>query len=144
MEMACKGLPEAMAQAAARWWAGKIDGTCRHDNGDKSLTGFMSGYLADKLNEPPIPGALEKFEEILTNMLVHWDKPWRLDRLSCDYGPDMTMLKAAQEAGISPHNFPWKTHMYFDHEKMEIVVSDGYRAPWKMIWKDGVYEEDSN
>ena len=134
-------VPEAMARAAASWWAGKIDGTCRHDNGDVSLTGFLSGYLADKLNEPPEPGALEKFEEILANKLIHWDKPWRVDRLCSDYGPDMTLLEAAQEAGISPHNFPWKTNMYFDREKEEIIVSDGYRAPWETIWKDGVYEK---
>lgn len=130
-------IPEEMARAAARWWAERVDGTKRHDNGGNDFTSFMAGMMADTLREPPKVGALERFEKILTEKIVENGSIMQHETfLDVDYSPDRILSEAAKEAGINTNNFPWKTCMCISLERNMIQVRDGYRAPWETIWPE--------
>jgi len=103
-------ISQEIAKAAAEWWASKIDGHQYHDNGDHSPEGFLGMMMADMLNEPVDQEALDKFKEALVEKLTaENDGRHSIDYLCSDYGPEGVLLSAAQHAGISPHNFPFKT-----------------------------------
>lgn len=125
-------VPEAMARAAAHWWAERVDGTAHHNNRGGDLASVFAGILADTMNEPPKVGALERFEEILAEKIM--TAKYRMMRQSIwvDYGPDKILAEAAEEAGISCNNFPWKTGMYIDLEKGEITVRIALGEPKKI------------
>lgn len=124
---------EEMAQVAARWWREKIDGGARHDNGDSRLEGILAGIMADSLNEPTDGHALDLFEKILAlRLLEEGEKGRKCFSIGSDYGPGGCLLDSALEAGITPHNFPWKTWMYILEDRIE--VRDGYQAPNVVIW----------
>ena len=131
-----KIMTEEMARAAARWWRDKIDGGARHDNGDDSLTSRMACLMADCLNEPTDADHLDLFERELVRMLLKEDEGWGGLTLVSDYGPDELLLSAANAAGISPRNFPYKTWMLLQVQDGEIVVRDGYREPSRVIWRE--------
>ena len=128
------------ARTAAQWWGDRLHTDTHHDNGDNSMTGFFTQMLADRLNEVVEDSAREKFVEILTERILdEHKKNGRISSfcLTCDYGPSRMLAEAAQEAGISTNNFPWKTHMGFREEddgSTAIYASSGYRAPWNRIW----------
>jgi hypothetical protein len=50
-----------------------------------------------------------------------------------DYGPCGMLADAANEAGISAANFPFKTTMFLT-EKDGIIVRNGYGAPAVKLW----------
>ena len=50
-----------------------------------------------------------------------------------DYGPCGMLIDAANEAGISAANFPFKTTMFVT-EKDGIIVRDGYGASAVKLW----------
>lgn len=135
MKTARNEVPEAMARAAAHWWAERADGTAHHDNRGGDLASVFAGILADTMNEPPKVGALERFEEILaekimtTKYRMEWESIW------VDYGPDMILAEAAKEAGISCNNFPWKTGMHIDPDKGTITVRVSL-GPWETIYPE--------
>ena len=134
---------EEMARAAARWWREKIDGGAHHDNGDSSQEGILAGVMADSLNEPTDGYALDLFEKILAQRLLEKDeKGLKCISIGSDYGPGQCLLNSALEAGIDPHNFPWKTWMLILEDRIE--VRDGYRAPNVVIWpaQDGRDEQE--
>lgn len=115
-------VPEAMARAAAHWWAERVDGTAHHDNRGRDLASAFAGALADMMNKPPQDGALEKFEEILAEKIMTAEDRMIWQSIWVDYAPARILAEAAEEAGISCNNFPWKTGMYIDPEKGEITV----------------------
>ena len=135
MEATRNEVPEAMARAAAHWWAERADGTARHNNRGGDFASVMAGIMADTLNEPPRTGALEKFEEILAEKIMTAELPYMWSYIWVDYGPDRILAEAAKEAGISCNNFPWKTGMHIDPEKGEIIVRLSL-GPWKKIYPD--------
>lgn len=137
MEATRNEVPEAMARAAAHWWAERADGTARHNNRSRDLASFMAGLMADTLNEPPQCGALEKFEEILAEKIMTAELPYRWRHIWVDYGPDAILADAAKEAGISCNNFPWKTGMSIDPERgtVDVRISLG---PWKRIYPETI------
>lgn len=131
-----KIMTEEMARAAARWWRDKIDGGARHDNGDDSLTSRLACLMADCLNVPTDADSLDLFERELVQMLLKEDEGWGGLTLVSDYGPGGLLLSAANAAGISPRNFPYKTWMLLQVQDGEIVVRDGYREPSRVIWRE--------
>lgn len=135
MKTARNEVPEAMARAAAHWWAERADGTAHHNNRGNDLASVFAGILADKMNEPPKVGALERFEEILAEKIMTAELPYMWRSIWVDYGPDMILFEAAKEAGISCNNFPWKTGMHIDVEKGEISVRISM-GPWEKIYPE--------
>ena len=115
-------VPEKMARAAAHWWAERADGTAHHDNRGGNLASMFAGILADRMNDPPKDGALERFEEILAEKIMTSEHPMEWSSIWVDYAPDRILAEAAEEAGISCNNFPWKTGMYIDPKKGTITV----------------------
>ena len=128
-------VPEAMARAAAHWWAGMADGTARHNNRGGDLASVFAGIMADTLNETPRDGALEKFEEILAEKIMTAELPYMWRHIWVDYGPDQILCEAAKEAGISCNNFPWKTGMGIDPEKGTIHVRISM-GEWQQIYPE--------
>ena len=129
-------VPEAMARAAAHWWAERADGTAHHNNRGGDLASVLAGILADTMNEPPQYGSLEKFEKILAEKIMTAEEPWMWSSIWVDYGPDQILAKAAKEAGINCANFPWKTGMHIDVDRNMIQVRLSM-GPWETIWEDG-------
>ena len=132
------------AMAAAQWWGNKVHSNTVHRNGDDSPVGGMATILAGLLNEPVSEEVHDKFVDILTKKILEADRitSWDLD---CDYGPSAFLAEAAKEAGISPHNFPWKTTMYIldgIDGGVEISVRDGYQAPRVTIYSEEAKKED--
>ena len=122
------------ATVAAKWWAGKIDGTCKHDNGDRGFASLMANSMADMLNEPVTEEQLQKFQTALCERLESGDLHYMgyyID-LYCDYSPDRTLREAADAAGISYRNFPFKTCMWLNEK--EVKVRDGYGAGQNVLW----------
>ena len=130
---------EDMAKAAAEWWAAKIDGSGHHDNGARDLSNVLAGMLADTMIEMPNNEAITKFKDILSDKLLYCER-YEHFHLGCDYGPCKLLANSAKEAGVSCHNFPWKTDMRIDTDKNQVLVSDGYRAPWEKIWPNNKKE----
>lgn len=135
MTKTCNEVPEAMARAAAHWWAERANGTAHHNNRGGDLASVFAGILADTMNEPPKDGALERFEEILTEKIMTAELPYEWRSIWVDYGPDRILAEAAEEAGISCNNFPWKTGMHIDPEngKIQVRISMG---EWKTIYPE--------
>lgn len=134
-------IPREAAVAMANWWGDCITSNTVHDNGDRSMTGIMSGLLADNLNEVVTEEMRRKFVEILIDKILELQSPHGNYELRCDYAPSYFLAEAAKKAGISSWNFPWKTSMQVwpkdgDHDYTEVLVSKGYRAPWTVIWSD--------
>lgn len=123
------------ATAAAEWWAAKIGGDIHHDNGDDSFAGFIAMFMADSLAKPVTEKQIEAFKEALIASLTD-SRNERIVSLGldCDYSPCTILRNAAMEAGISEHNFPYKTSMYFDERG--IRVFDGYGSSPETIYKN--------
>ena len=127
-------VPEAMARAAAHWWADRADGTARHRTGENSGAAALAGLLADSLNTPPAAGSLERFEKILAEKIMtspkdEWMSIW------VDYAPEGILWDAAKEAGINPANFPWKTGMHIHPEEGTIYVRLSL-GKWEKIYPE--------
>ena len=60
-----------MARAMAEWWGIRVHTMTHHDNGDRSMTGFFTSLLADRLNEVVEDSAREKFVNILTDKILN-------------------------------------------------------------------------
>ena len=131
-----------MAHTMAAWWGDKISGHgARHDNGDhNNLASVFAGILADTMTEEADESKVNKFVDILTEKILNevqekgWLSSWDLD---CDYAPSQFLSEAAEEAGIKPDNFPWKTSMAIlegEDGQAIVKVSAGYGASWEQIY----------
>ena len=131
-----------MALAMAKWWGERVDGSAHHDNGDHdTMASVFAGILADTMNKPAEKAQIDKFVDVLAEKIEQEFEKRNYGRinLDCDYNPCRMLREAAQEAGIDPSNFPWKTNMsacFWEGEDLCVVVSDGYRAPWEQIWPE--------
>jgi hypothetical protein len=130
-------------EAAATWWADKIAGTPKQDNGD--LRQSMLATWAQSKYERPTPDQVAAFKEILKGKLEkylsdHWcgDNPsfgsyYRT--LKTDYDPDAILSSAASEAGIKIRycaTFPMKTVMWINPG--EVLVACGYGARPEVVY----------
>lgn len=123
-----------MADFAAEWWAKRIDGNVKHDNGDESLNGAVAGVLGDMLSKPTTQEQLEVFKEHLSRYILDKASLEKSVYLECDYNPDGPLTTSATKAGISLFNFPWKTSMMITEDGIE--VKEGYGAHFKKIYHE--------
>ena len=125
-------------KVAAKWWADKLRNVSlgNFDNGDSSSTGCMAMFLAALLamDSQPSDVAIDLFEEKLAETIKEQVKVCGSMTLSVDYRPDDTLGSIAQQTGVSPNVFPWKTTMWIEMDK--VSVSDGYAAPCEIIFHE--------
>lgn len=125
---------EESIKKAVDWWANKISGNIHHDNGDDSFASVMSCFLADMGSKPVTNEQIEVFKKELAKGITEYIKEYPTFKvyLGCDYGPCEILSRAADEAGIKPLNFPFKTGMYIEADG-KVRVSDGYAHPFVEI-----------
>ena len=75
------------------------------------------------------------FKKTLAKRMAEYAESGRFSHFSImsDYGPCGMLADAANEAGISAANFPFKTTMFLT-EKDGIIVRNGYGAPAVKLW----------
>lgn len=139
-------LIESLAGAAAHWWAERVNGSIAHDNGSNEIASLIVGALADGLSVKPDEQQIRLFEEKLKEKIIAKVRELREQAerhyvssqiyLSCDYQPSTTLTEAAEESGIYPGNFPWKTSSCIDLDKGSFTASAGYRQPWVQIFPE--------
>jgi hypothetical protein len=127
-------LTEEQIEKAAQWWADRVcaptfDGLSNEERKKPTNRGYqMAELMAAILTEPVEADQREKFIAALKEELQsELYNPWQ--GLGVDYGPDSVLARAAEKAGVSTHNFPWKTHMGFD-EDGTVKAACGYGAPF--------------
>ena len=119
------------AQAAANWWADAIKAP-RYDNGDPVTSMLATVLDADRAR--PTTSQQVRFADALQQRIEALLE--RMGEFGCtltvDYGPDLILREAAEDAGLSSQEFPWKTRMwvYSDY----VTVSAGYRARTVLVW----------
>lgn len=137
-----KEITKEVAEVAAKWWADKICGDVKFDNGDDSMNGLFCMVMAKSLVKPVTEEQKNSFIENLAESIVKEQR----DLLDVDYHPDRLLSEAAQAAGISGNNFPWKTVMWIvedeETKEIKILVKAGYGAEQKQIYpvQDGEQE----
>ena len=123
------------AIVAAKWWADRFREGPKFDNGDQSETGFMTMILANMVYQAPTRESIEHFEAVLQRKIHDSLVEFGGLCLNVDYGPDLLLRAAANEAGFSSNaEFPWKTYMHI--ELGSVRVSYGYGAPYKELMSD--------
>lgn len=129
---------EALAKAAAKWWADTLRVPPQHDNGAEDQTASrLARILAS--GRRPHPDQVDKFEAKLREFILREIATGRryID-VATDYGPQGILLYAADAADDSGKDYieaylPWKTNMVINTDNNTIEVSAGYGAPWTMI-----------
>jgi hypothetical protein len=126
---------EQAIKTAVKWWSNKLRGGVKHDNGDNSFTSLMACALADQLSKPITDEQLEVFEAELTKILEVETSYHHYVMLTVDYNPCMMLYDAAKAAGISEHNFPYKTDVIVMNRDGEytVQVSDGYGRSYETL-----------
>jgi len=126
-------IPNEAINAAAEWWMKRISGQVTHDNGDNSFGSVFAGMLADQMVKPASDDQLQRFKNSLVIRLsVMADQGRKNIWMDSDYSPDITLSAAAVDADIPKDNFPWKTNMRIEKDRVE--VKNGYGMPWVRIW----------
>lgn len=135
-----KDIHEA-AEVAARWWAERIVGNTRHDNGDTNLSSAFAMWMADAGQETPSRAQIETFEAALIRGIEELARCMGDVPLFCDYGPGGILHNAAEESGINELNFPFKTGMFVSPD--QVRVSAGYAQPYETIWEKRGGQDDA-
>lgn len=123
-------------EVAVEWWANKIQTPTVYDNGDTSKTGAMTSLLASMLASNARNGLnseqIQKFKEILSNLIYQEIENYGFSTLTVDYQPQGILGEAAMVSQIDESLFPWKTNMSIYTE--QVVVSEGYRKEYETIY----------
>ena len=113
----------------------------KYDNGETDpFRRSFASVLVERIPKNNEPSVLERFEECLYSWLIeetkydhdnkrivkHLGSGHYENNLHVDYGPDMLLHQAAEEAGLKME-FPWKTNMWLHHN--DVAVRNGYGAP---------------
>ncbi len=122
-------------EIATNWWADKISGNVRHDNGAlNEAPSAMACLFADMCAKPIMEEQKEMFKKTLEEKIIEQlSSRGRID-LYCDYGPDLYLREAAEKANIPTTNFPFKTGMYIERNG-DIRVKEGYGRSYESIGK---------
>lgn len=133
-------LTSVQINAVVDWWAVQIqhpkfqtlssEERQQQETAPVAMAEMMANMLVKDLSEQQI----EDFKSALKALLETKEEstPYSLC-LSCDYGPDYTLAMAASTAGVSSHNFPWKTVMSFE-EDGTITAKVGYGQPYEQVY----------
>lgn len=113
---------------AVKWWSKQIQSNKPHDNGDDSPASAMAMVFADMGRSHVSEEQIRIFETALEKGIKEHLEKWEYGNpsIGTDYNPDLVLASAAEAAGISALNFPFKTDMYF--RDGEIWVKEGYGA----------------
>lgn len=130
-------LTEEQVEKAAEWWADRVcapvfDGLSDEERKDSvNDTYQIVEFLASTFVESVDNDQRRRFVVALKEELQDPEyNPWW--GLGVDYHPDRYLASAAEKAGISDHNFPWKTHLGFT-EDGKVTASLGYGNPSEVI-----------
>ena len=116
-------ITDEQVEKAVNWWSKvinkpKFDGLSKSErrdprNKDYQMAELLASALVEEINDEQI----EIFKKELTEELKKDDyNPYH--GLHVDYHPDPALMDAAEKAGISTNNFPWKTSLWFEEEKV--------------------------
>ncbi len=125
------------ANAAAKWWRGKIENLTpsNFDNGggdtDTTLYCMFVSYSFASKNTASIE-QLENFQTILTELINKELEKNSKIVLSCNYGPSGILIEAANKAEINRALFPFKRTMKITKDL--VTIKDGYRKKYKKIY----------
>jgi len=120
------------AKRAAHWWADRLRGESKLDNGDSSETGAMVWAMATMLQQAEkdnrAPEQIDAFEDALTDVLIENEPRIQFSGFGVDYHPDWILSKAAERAGVDlgMASLPWKTYMHIKGDSVR--VAEGYGA----------------
>lgn len=154
---------QSAIQASAAWWASRL-GNCHHDpvglNSPNARLTVDDMEWAVLLNVSTVRGKYsageqdayrQALEGVITDHLRDCAGPdchgkRRGDGrhvFECDYDPDAVLCAAAERAGISlgSRDLPMKTFMIFEADS--VVVSEGYGAPFEVVWRRQVPADTS-
>lgn len=127
-------MSENSAEFGAKWWADKVRGGSRFDNGDESQMGTTVSALAVLLqSRAPAAGdgAVMEFERLLRETIQKDLTERGCCWLDVDYNPCRPLAEALTAAGIQKM-LPWKTSMRVWPTGVE--VREGYGAEPRVIW----------
>jgi len=123
-------LTEEQIEKAVEWWADRVcapvfSGLSATDRADPVNDAYqMAEMMATIAVKPVDDSKRQAFIDALKEELSSPDyNSWM--GLGVDYGPDLVLARAAEKAGISISNFPWKTHMSF-LEDGKVKAAMGY------------------
>ncbi len=122
------------AQIAAKWWADKLRNGTVQDNGEEMQSMMMTllTMRAPKKDEKDI----EKFEQVLTELIDDEIESRGWAYLRVDYFPDGILKDAAEIAKIEiSFELPVKTWMRVSGE--EVSVAEGYGSSTKQLYPIG-------
>ena len=124
------------AKVAAKWWADRLRnvGPANFNNGDQTERGGMAMMMATLLgmDKQAPKGNIDQFEEQLAQAIEeNVEKNGDLT-ISCDYQPCCFLADIADECGVDTFNFPWKTVMWVEKDK--VTVRFGYGAAPQTIF----------
>lgn len=126
-------LTEEQIDKAASWWADRVcsprfDGLSDRERQDPANRSYqMAEIMAAMMTERVDDDKREAFIQALSDELRSDDyNPWV--GLHVDYHPGPELARAASAAGISHHNFPWKTGLSF-YEDGTVKAACGYGQP---------------
>ena len=112
-------LAKEAIEKAVNWWAEKILEDRPHSNGDDSFTSITACLLADMGRQNITPDQADMFKKALAKRMAEYAESGMFNHFSimCDYGPCGMLIDAANEAGISAANFPFKTTMFVTEKR---------------------------
>ena len=128
---------EEVIITASMWWADKLRKRQPHNNGDHSKSSIIACMLADLGTKNVTEEQYKVFEhELAVGIEKEYDEyvvkhNFQCIYIGCDYDPCYILAEAANKAGISTLNFPFKTHMSITKNK--VLVADGYGKPYVSI-----------
>lgn len=130
-------LTEEQIEKAAKWWADRIcapvfDGLSDAERKNPVNATYQFAEMFVSISVESVDNdRREQFMAAIKEELRDPEyNPWW--GLGVDYHPDRYLANAAVEAGISTHNFPWKTHMSFT-EDGEVKAKLGYGNPNEVV-----------
>ena len=126
------------SEVAAKWWADKLDGTAKQDNGAPEMAGGFGALLMmmSSMMNAVDAGKREEFRAILEAKVDEALERYGSCNLMVDYGAEGLLALAAQQVGINCGTgsaFPVKTFMTVSKESVK--VSYGYGATPNQIYK---------
>jgi len=119
------------SKVAAKWWADKLNGLAKQDNGAPDMAGGFGALLmmlSSAMNAVD-PGKRENFRAVLEEKVDEALGRYGSCNLMVDYGAEGLLALAANEVGINCGTgsaFPVKTYMTVSKESVK--VSYGYGA----------------
>jgi len=120
---------ELFAASAAAYWTDLLrGGRAPSSMRDAEHSGLL-GPMADMPR--PASNAIDFFEDYLRGLLETQLRRCGTAHLRVDYHPEGLLAEAAGAALLRAFTFPFKTRMFVSAE--EIVVSEGYRAPDRVL-----------